>query len=151
VLGTELSVVARSVPEVGIVPAGPRSEPPEGAVMLIDCDTCTVRGLACGDCVVTVLIGAPPTVAGDGVDLDGAEQAAIAVLADSGLVPPLRLLPDDAEPVLGSVAGPVSVPTDAGPSGDRSEQPPDGERTAAQDTHRASPNVRSSRSRRAAG
>jgi len=61
--------------------------------MLIDCDTCAVRGPACGDCVVTVLLGAPP--AGVGVELDGAEQAAIAVLAGSGLVPPLRLVPVD--------------------------------------------------------
>jgi hypothetical protein len=28
--------------------------------VLIDCDTCTVRGEGCGDCVVTVLLGAPP-------------------------------------------------------------------------------------------
>ena len=28
--------------------------------MLIDCDTCAVRGPGCGDCVVTVLLGAPP-------------------------------------------------------------------------------------------
>ena len=61
--------------------------------MLIDCDTCAVRGPACGDCVVTVLLGAPPAVSGDGMELDGAEQAALAVLAGSGLVPPLRLLP----------------------------------------------------------
>jgi hypothetical protein len=65
--------------------------------MLIDCDTCAVRGPACGDCVVTVLLGAPPAAVGDAVELDGAEQAAIAVLAGSGLVPPLRLLP--VEPV----------------------------------------------------
>jgi len=61
--------------------------------MLIDCDTCAVRGLACPDCVVTVLLGAPPAAAGDGVELDGPEQAAIAMLAGSGLVPPLRLRP----------------------------------------------------------
>jgi hypothetical protein len=54
--------------------------------MLIDCDTCRVRDLACGDCVVTVLLGSAR------VDLDGEEQAAIAVLASSGLVPPLRLV-----------------------------------------------------------
>jgi hypothetical protein len=53
----------------------------------IDCDTCQVRGPACGDCVVTVLLGTPP----HGVELDAAEQAAISVLADTGLVPPLRL------------------------------------------------------------
>ena len=29
--------------------------------MLIDCDTCTVRGTGCADCVVTVLLGAPPS------------------------------------------------------------------------------------------
>jgi tetrahydromethanopterin S-methyltransferase subunit F len=56
--------------------------------VLIDCDSCTVRGLACGDCVVTVLLGVPPA----GVELDDAEQAAIGVLAAQGLVPPLRLL-----------------------------------------------------------
>ena len=28
--------------------------------MLIDCETCTVRGEGCADCVVTVLLGAPP-------------------------------------------------------------------------------------------
>jgi len=64
--------------------------------MLIDCDACAARGPACEDCVITVLLGAPPVRRpGDGVaiDLDGDEQAAIAVLAGSGLVPPLRLVP----------------------------------------------------------
>jgi hypothetical protein len=56
--------------------------------MLIDCDLCEVRGLACGDCVVTVLLGAPP----DGVVLDRDERQALEVLAASGLVPPLRLV-----------------------------------------------------------
>jgi hypothetical protein len=86
--------------------------------MLIDCDSCAARGPACADCVVTVLLGAPPArrfsdgsldsgsdpglEAGFdsgidpeldfGIDLDGREQAAIAVLAGSGLVPPLRLV-----------------------------------------------------------
>jgi hypothetical protein len=62
--------------------------------MFIDCDACTARGPACGDCVVTVLLRTVPTVQDTGgVELDGAEQAAIAVLAGSGLVPPLRLVP----------------------------------------------------------
>ena len=56
--------------------------------MHIDCDTCEVRGRACGDCVVTVLLGAPPR----GVDLDADERRALEVLAVSGLVPPLRLV-----------------------------------------------------------
>ncbi len=55
--------------------------------MLIDCDSCEVRGPACGDCIVTVLLGVAP----DGVELDPAEQAAIQVLAQTGLVPPLRM------------------------------------------------------------
>lgn len=63
--------------------------------MLIDCDGCAVRGLACGDCVVTVLLGAPPS----GVELDGEEQAALAALAAGGLVPPLRLVPHAEVPV----------------------------------------------------
>lgn len=28
--------------------------------MIIDCDECAVRGPACADCVVTVLLGGPP-------------------------------------------------------------------------------------------
>jgi hypothetical protein len=56
--------------------------------MLIDCDACVVRGHGCPDCVVTVLLGAPP----EGVELDEQETAALAVLADAGLVPPLRLV-----------------------------------------------------------
>ena len=56
--------------------------------MIIDCDGCAVRGRGCADCVVTVLLGAPP----DGVQLDDTERQALAVLADGGLVPPLRLV-----------------------------------------------------------
>ncbi|GAA4356362.1 hypothetical protein [Angustibacter luteus] len=55
--------------------------------MHIDCDSCEVKGLACGDCVVTFLLGAAP----EGVELDAAEQVAIGVLSETGLVPPLRL------------------------------------------------------------
>jgi hypothetical protein len=57
--------------------------------MLIDCDACAVRGLACGDCVVTVLLGAPP----QGVELDSSELSALDALAEVGLVPRLRLVP----------------------------------------------------------
>jgi hypothetical protein len=59
--------------------------------VIVDCDTCVVRGPACGDCVVTFLLGPPDWLAADG--LPGEEAAALAVLADSGLVPPLRLVP----------------------------------------------------------
>ena len=58
----------------------------------IDCDTCVVRGLACHDCVVTVLLGPPPELT-----FDDEEQRALDVLAEGGLVPPLRLV----QPVAG--------------------------------------------------
>jgi hypothetical protein len=75
--------------------------------MVIDCDACAARGPACADCVVSVLLGGPPAhrhepamgPAASGragpapVELDGAERAALAVLAGCGLVPPLRLVP----------------------------------------------------------
>jgi hypothetical protein len=53
----------------------------------IDCDTCAVRGLACHDCVVTVLLGPPSELS-----FDEDEQRALDVLAGSGLVPPLRMV-----------------------------------------------------------
>ena len=63
----------------------------------IDCDTCAVRGPACGDCVVTVLLGPPPEMA-----FDEEECRALDVLADSGLVPPLRMVRPVAGPEIES-------------------------------------------------
>ena len=72
--------------------------------MVIDCDRCEVRGDACGDCVVGVLLGvpgvpqraapdAPDALSGAAaVHLDAPERRALAVLADQGLVPRLRLV-----------------------------------------------------------
>jgi hypothetical protein len=54
--------------------------------VLIDCDTCAVRGVACDDCVVTVLLGEQPDI-----ELDQRERLALATLAEHGLVPPVRL------------------------------------------------------------
>ena len=71
----------------------PRSRLSVGAPTLgsmatrIDCDTCVVRGLACHDCVVTVLLGPPPELT-----FDDEEKRALDVLAEGGLVPPLRLV-----------------------------------------------------------
>ena len=89
--------------------------------MFIDCDSCTARGTGCRDCVVTVLLGAPPGWQGadptvvpmtgrrdDGpatedvvvvphpgavVEFDEVERRAVRVLAEAGLVPPLRHQP----------------------------------------------------------
>jgi len=63
----------------------------------IDCDTCVVRGLACHDCVVTVLMGPPPELC-----FDEDEQRALEVLAGSGLVPPLRMVTAVPEPGVAS-------------------------------------------------
>lgn len=68
--------------------------------MIIDCDGCAVRGDACGDCVVGVLLGAPGSATRPGevpsgasiVQLDAPERRALDVLADQGLVPRLRLV-----------------------------------------------------------
>jgi ferredoxin len=72
----------------------------EGIEMVIDCDGCVMRDIACGDCVVTFLLGPA-----DG--LGSAEQAALAVLADGGLVPPLRMRPEvrEAPSLPGRVGG----------------------------------------------
>jgi hypothetical protein len=72
--------------------------------VLIDCDGCAVRDLACGDCVVTVLLGGPPGA----VDVDEQERQALDVLADSGLVPRLQLVPLGMPRVRG--AGPPGEP-----------------------------------------
>ena len=61
--------------------------------MLIDCDTCVVRGAACRDCVVTMILDRPPLP----VELDDEEQAAVGSLAAAGLLPPLRLVRGVAE------------------------------------------------------
>jgi hypothetical protein len=58
------------------------------SALIIDCDSCAVRGLACEDCVVSVLLGAPPDI-----ELDPFERRAIDVLAGAGMVPRLRLIP----------------------------------------------------------
>ncbi len=63
--------------------------------VVVDCDRCLVRSpSACGDCIVTVLLGAPPA----GIQIDAEELAALGVLADAGCVPPLRLVTPVAGP-----------------------------------------------------
>ena len=75
--------------------------------MIIDCERCEVRDVACGECVVGVLLGLPgvpsrevpagrpasggPSGASE-VQLDAPERRALEVLADQGLVPRLRLV-----------------------------------------------------------
>lgn len=55
----------------------------DGALPLqIDCATCPVRAVACGDCVVSVVLGP--------AEFDHDASAALVVLADRGLIPPLQ-------------------------------------------------------------
>jgi hypothetical protein len=61
--------------------------------VLIDCDDCAVRDLQCGDCVMTVLLGAPGVY-----EVDASEQLALQALADGGLLPELRMVPKGPEP-----------------------------------------------------
>ena len=58
--------------------------------MIIDCASCVMAGPACEDCLVSVLIGP-----GNGSAAEVCDEHADAVraLADTGLVPPLRLVP----------------------------------------------------------
>ena len=58
--------------------------------LVIDCDTCTVRGDACGDCVVTVMLDLLPGP----IAIDDTEVRALDVLGSSGLVPRLRMTSD---------------------------------------------------------
>jgi hypothetical protein len=65
--------------------------------MIIDCDTCEVRGKECGDCIVTFLTipvrGQRTEPRGaDVVTMDDAQAAAVTAMSDGGLVPPLRLV-----------------------------------------------------------
>jgi hypothetical protein len=57
--------------------------------MLIDCDTCAARTIACGDCVVNFLLADRAS----SIELDSAEENALGALASGGLLPPLRLVP----------------------------------------------------------
>lgn len=55
--------------------------------MVMDCDTCPVRGVRCDDCVVTALGHLPVVVLSDGEQpLDAAEQRAVERFVAAGLV-----------------------------------------------------------------
>jgi hypothetical protein len=60
-------------------------------VVLIDCDACVMKGPGCQDCVVTVVLGMSAERA-EPLRIDDDERAALDALAQSGLVPPLRLV-----------------------------------------------------------
>ena len=61
--------------------------------MLIDCERCEMRDIACADCVVTALLRLPgkPGRPGRPAEIGDAERRALHVLADAKLVSPLRM------------------------------------------------------------
>jgi hypothetical protein len=56
--------------------------------MIIDCDSCSLRDLACKDCVVTFFLNK----AEDSLDLSNQTTDALELLSSRGIVPPLRYL-----------------------------------------------------------
>jgi hypothetical protein len=75
--------------------------------VIIECDQCEMRGIACGDCVVAVLLGEPGQAAGPAgaargnqdlavpdrqADLAVSDRQALSVLADAAMLPPLRFV-----------------------------------------------------------
>lgn len=78
--------------------------------MIVDCGDCKLRNIACSDCVVTVLLGAPgrpvetddSRVSGNAkISFDQEELGAMDALAEGGLVPRLRLVVGDESSVVG--------------------------------------------------
>jgi hypothetical protein len=67
--------------------------------MLIDCERCVMRDIACADCVVTALLRLPGRHGqmgeagqlGRPAEIGEAERRALRVLADAKLVSPLRM------------------------------------------------------------
>ena len=57
--------------------------------MIINCGTCVMREIACGDCVISVLLEIKP-LPGKNAELTKGDEAAISLLSNAGLVPPLR-------------------------------------------------------------
>jgi hypothetical protein len=53
--------------------------------MIIDCESCVMRDIACRDCVVSVLIAPAPAV-----NVEAEEARVIDLLASRGMIPPLR-------------------------------------------------------------
>jgi len=58
--------------------------------MIIDCESCVMRDIACRDCVVSVLIEAPPSPLDRGSEIGAEESRVIDLLASRGMIPPLR-------------------------------------------------------------
>jgi hypothetical protein len=59
--------------------------------MLIDCEKCEVRNVGCADCVVSFMLNDPV----EALEISDGERRALDVLAEGGMLPPLRLTISD--------------------------------------------------------
>jgi hypothetical protein len=84
-----MSVAAFSVVPVSRLTTTDRQE---DQAMIIDCYRCQARGVGCAVCAATHVLG-DTLVGDDPTDLDPAELRALTVLANAGLIPPLRYAP----------------------------------------------------------
>ena len=66
--------------------------------MIIDCESCVMRDIACRDCVVSVLIEAPSSSADKGSEIGIEESRVIDLLASRGMIPPLRYAQNEKSP-----------------------------------------------------
>lgn len=57
--------------------------------MIINCDSCIMRNIACNDCVVSVLLNIKP-LPGKNAEFSTQDEVAIGHLSQAGLIPPLR-------------------------------------------------------------
>ena len=67
------------------------------AFMIIDCDSCIMRDIACKDCVVSVLISAPSNQSDQPSELGLEEARVIDLLSSRGMIPPLRYAQSEGE------------------------------------------------------
>jgi hypothetical protein len=65
--------------------------------MIIDCDSCIMRDIACKDCVVSVLISAPNNESHEPSELGLEEARVIDLLSSRGMIPPLRYAQNEGE------------------------------------------------------
>jgi hypothetical protein len=66
-------------------------------IMIIDCDSCIMRDIACKDCVVSVLISAPNNESHEPSELGLEEARVIDLLSSRGMIPPLRYAQNEGE------------------------------------------------------
>lgn len=67
------------------------------AFMIIDCDSCIMRDIACKDCVVSVLISASSNQSHEPSELGLEEARVIDLLSSRGMIPPLRYAQNERE------------------------------------------------------